>query len=106
MKKQIVLAGLILASLALPALAIPCHPRVNEVNARRGWQRERIQQGLRNGSLTKCEARSLRQEGRFIHAQEQAMRARDGGHLTRRDQRVLNTELNQRSHDIYQEKHD
>ena len=109
MKKQFAVAGLIamtLATLVLPAMARPWHhPRVHQVNARRGNQHNRIQQGVRSGSLTKTEAQTLRQEGQAIHAQERAMRAQDGGHLTKQDRRTLNSELNQRSQEIYQDKH-
>ena len=96
-----------LASLSLPALANPGngkHPRVKEVNARREAQHQRIEQGLKNGSLTKDEAKLLRQEGRTIHEQEKAWRAANGGHLTKAQQDFLNAELNARSQQIKAEK--
>ena len=101
------LVAVSLVGLAQAATANPVnHPRVKEVNARRAAQHERIQRGVNNGSLTRGEARQLRQDGRSIHEQEKAMRAANGGHLTKDQQIYLNKEQNQRSREIKAEKHD
>ncbi|MHB2015457.1 MAG: hypothetical protein ACYCW6_00775 [Candidatus Xenobia bacterium] len=104
-------AMMIAGALAMPVKAdpgakkIPNHPRVNQVNGRRENQHDRIQNGIKNGSLTKGETHQVRTEGKDIHAQEHAMRASDKGHLTKQDKTVLNHEQNQRSKQIYKFKH-
>lgn len=101
------LVAVSLVGLAQVATANPVnHPRVKEVNARRAAQHERIQRGINNGSLTRGEARQLRQDGRSIHEQEKAMRAANGGHLTKDQQIYLNRQQNERSREIKAEKHD
>jgi len=47
------------------------HPRRNEVNTRIDNQRERINQGVKNGTLTRQEAQQLRANDRAIKQQEQ-----------------------------------
>lgn len=101
------LVAVSLIGLAQTAMANPVnHPRVKEVNARRAAQHERIQRGINNGSLTRGEARQLRQDGKEIHQTERAMRAANGGHLTKAQQIYLNKEQNERSREIRSEKHD
>ena len=109
MNTRLLLGGLMaitVLSMAAPSIARPTgHPRVHEVNGRRQNQHDRIQKGLKNGTITKGEAQNLRQEGKAIHAQEKTMRANNGGHLTKQDQKTLNAELNQRSKEIHTDKH-
>ena len=103
--------GLALITAAVPAQAdgegghIPGHPRVNEVNHRFENQHDRIQQGLKNGSLSHAELATLRGQRAAMKTEEHTMRADDGGHLTKADQRALNQQENQRSREIYQFKH-
>jgi hypothetical protein len=81
------------------------HPRRAEVNRRLARQNERIEEGVEHGRLSRGEARRLHAEDRNIRAQERAMAAANGGHITRREQRVLNREENAESRRIYREKH-
>lgn len=81
------------------------HPRVNQVNQRIQNQRARIAQGVKSGEISKAQDRQLHAERHAIKQEEHTMRQMDNGHLTRADQKVLNQQLNERSQDIYSEKH-
>ncbi len=81
------------------------HPRRNEVNKRVRNQRGRINQGLKNGSLTPQQAQQLRANDRTIKQQEHAEVKAKGGYLTKAQQRQLNQEENANSRMIYGEKH-
>lgn len=89
-----------------PGVIDPGHPRVNQVDNRLENQKDRIQQGVKNGSLTKQQARQLGRNDRRITAQERRDMAANGGHLTKQEQRQINGELNRNSKKIYNEKHD
>lgn len=82
------------------------HPRVNQVDNRLENQKDRIQQGVKKGTLTPEQARQLARNDRRIANQERRDMAGNGGHLTKQEQRQLNRELNQNSKKIYKEKHD
>ena len=81
------------------------HPRRNQVNKRVDNQRARINQGVKNGELSKGQARQLRANDRAIKAQEHAEVKANGGHLTKAEQRQLNQEENANSKLIHDEKH-
>ena len=81
------------------------HPRRNQVNKRVDNQRTRINDGVRNGELSKGQARQLRANDRAIKAQEHAEVKANGGHLTKPEQRQLNREENANSRLIHDEKH-
>jgi hypothetical protein len=81
------------------------HPRRNEVNTRVDNQRERINQGLKNGTLTGQEAHQLRANDRAIKQQEHADVKANGGYLTRAQQKQINQEENANSQLIHDEKH-
>ena len=81
------------------------HPRRNEVNTRVDNQRERINQGLKNGTLTGQEAKQLRANDRAIKQQEHADVKANGGYLTGAQQKQLNQEENANSQLIRDEKH-
>jgi multidrug resistance efflux pump len=81
------------------------HPRRNEVNTRVDDQRERINQGVKNGTLTRQEAQQLRTNDRAIKQQEHADVKANGGHLTPAEQKQLNQEENANSTLIRDEKH-
>lgn len=88
-----------------PGVYDPNHPRVNEINRREQNQQNRIANGVKSGQLTPGEASRLeRQENRLVQNEKRDM-ARDGGHLTKRDQAKLNREANHVSRDIYKDKH-
>lgn len=79
-------------------------PRDPGVNARQQHQRDRIQQGVKSGQLTRGEAKELRTERRDIRRTEQAYKS--DGVLTKSERKDLRQELNQQSREIYEEKHD
>lgn len=74
------------------------------VNARQVHQRERIQQGVRSGELTRHETRKLAGEQRDIRQLERAYKS--DGQLTAAERRDLHHEENQASRDIHRQKHD
>ena len=81
------------------------HPRRNEVNTRVDNQRERINQGLKNGTLNKQEAQQMRANDRAIKQQEHADVKANGGYLTGAQQKQINQEENANSQLIHDEKH-
>jgi hypothetical protein len=68
-------------------------------------QRKRIKQGEKNGTITKDEAKQLHQEGKEINQERKADLAKDGGKLTKDDRKDLEGKLDQRSQEIYNDKH-
>ena len=76
-------------------------PRVDQ---REQNQRERIQQGVRSGELTKPEARRLRTEQKDIRRDERA--AKSDGRVTAGERKQLHREQNTASRDIHRQKHD
>jgi len=95
--------------LAMPALAQETqwqkdHPRRTEVNKRLENQNKRIDQGAQSGKLTPGQAGQLHKEDKQIRKEERHMAAKDGGHLTKQDQRKLNRQENKVSKQIHAEK--
>ncbi len=81
------------------------HPRRNEVNKRVDNQRERINEGVKDGQLTHQQAEQLRANDRAVKQQEHAEVKANGGHLTPAEQKQLNQEENANSRMIHDEKH-
>ncbi len=81
------------------------HPRRNEVNKRVDNQRERINEGVKDGQISKQQAHQLRSNDRAIKQQEHAEVKANGGHLTKAEQRQANQEENANSTMIHDEKH-
>ena len=74
------------------------------IKKREQIQRERIQQGVNSGELTRPEAQRLRVEQARVHATE--ARAKKDGVVTPRERAKLNRELNVTSRNIFRQKHD
>jgi hypothetical protein len=74
------------------------------VNQRQHNQRERIQQGVKSGELTRRETGRLAEEQKDIRQLERAYKS--DGTLTGAERRDLQHEQNQASRDIYRQKHD
>lgn len=74
------------------------------VNARQHNQHDRIAQGVRSGSLTKDEAKGLRDEQRSIRQDERQYKS--DGTLSRDERKDLHQDLNAASRNVYNEKHD
>ncbi len=75
------------------------------MNGRLNNQRHRINQGEKNGTLTKQQAHQLHKDDRQIRHEERAMASQNGGHITKQEQRTLNQQENATSSQIYNEKH-
>lgn len=73
------------------------HPRVNQVNRRVDKQEARIHNQVKEGEITRAQARQDRQNLSAINQEKREMRKTDNGHLTKADQRALNQQLNQNS---------
>lgn len=74
------------------------------VNARQHIQHERIQDGWRDGSLTRDESRQLRAEQKEIRVEERQYKS--DGVLTRAERQDLQQDLDAASQHIYRERHD
>lgn len=82
------------------------HPRRAEVNQRVRNERNRINQGVKDGQLNPQQAQQLRKEARAVKQQERAdMKANGGKYLTKQQQGQLNQQENQVSKDIYNDRH-
>jgi len=82
----------------------PAAVRDPGVNERQANQTARIQQGVQSGELTHGEAQELRTERRDIRDLEHTYK--EDGTLTRDERQDLHQQLDQQSHEIYEEKHD
>lgn len=94
-----------LCSGAAMAQEVPDHPRVNEVNQRLDNQQARIDQGLKNGTMTGKQAARDEQHDANIAKRESVDEAKHNGHLTKGEQNRLNRSENKNSRAIYRQKH-
>jgi hypothetical protein len=106
---KLLLTGLVAsAMLASPVFAQavedPGHPRVNEVDQRIQNQENRTDAGIHQGTISPRQAK--RDERRDAKVQRRAARdeAKHNGHLTKKEQRHLNKELNHNSKDIHKQR--
>ncbi|CEJ20800.1 conserved hypothetical protein [Ralstonia solanacearum IPO1609] len=76
------------------------HPRRAEVNQRLANQNRRIHNEVKEGEMSKAQARTLHKEDRQIRREERNMAAQNGGHITKPEQRVLNQQENKVSRQI------
>lgn len=112
MLNRFIATTLLVCTLATPFAAfangnpthLPNHPRVDQVNQRIANQHSRIAAGENSGKLNAAQVNQFHAEYAGLKTEEHAMRAADGGHLTRGDQASLNRQLNARSNQIYGEK--
>lgn len=88
-----------------PGHVDPGHPRVNQINRRETNQQQRIANGVKSGQLSPAETRRLERGERRLARNEKRDMAKDGGHLTKQDQRQLNREANHMSARIAKDKH-
>ena len=96
-----VLAALFAGVVAVPAAAAE---RERGINARQGMQQHRIQQGVRQGDLTRGEARRLQGDARDIRREERRFRAE--GDLSHGERRHVQRDLDNLSRDIHDQRHD
>jgi hypothetical protein len=95
---------LIIATVGITLSAVA--PVYAAINVRQLNQQRLIDAGYRSGKLTGRERERLRAEQRAITAQESRMRARNGGRLTPRDQRILDARQEQAKREIQRQKYD
>lgn len=76
------------------------HPRRTQVNGRLNNQNRRIHQDVRNGTLSKGQAAALHHDDHQVRQEERDMASRNGGHITKSEQVVLNQQENGISRDI------
>lgn len=91
-----------LVALVLPSIASAAGP----INARQLDQERLIDAGERSGKLTRSEANMLNADQRSIRRLQNRMKARHGGHLTKRDKRILHARQDQAQRNLRREKND
>ena len=70
------------------------HPRRHQVNKRLKNQNKRIKKEVREGEMSKGEAKKLHQEDKMIRQEERDMGKQNGSHITKPEQGVLNQQEN------------
>ena len=100
---------LVAALTAAPAMTIAQAPAFaqpkNPVVKREFNQQRRIGNGVKNGQLTPRQGARLERQQTRIHRQVRAMRARNNGHLTMKDRRIIQHRQKIASRKIYRAKH-
>jgi len=76
------------------------HPRRAEVNARLAHQNKRIKTEVAQGEMSKAKAAKLHKQDKQIRQEERDMASHNGGHITKREQAVLNAQENKASKEI------
>jgi hypothetical protein len=106
-RRQVCLMGLSVVIGAMTARATLAetqwdreHPRRAEVNGRLENQNRRINQEVREGEITKGQAKQLHGEDHAIRQEERAMAKTNNGHITGAEQKALNQQENQVSRQI------
>ena len=77
----------------------------NEVDKRRENQQDRIANGIQSGKLTAGEAAKLETQETRINKEVKSDRAVNGGNLTNKQKKQVNSQLNRESRRIYNKKH-
>jgi hypothetical protein len=98
---KLIFAALVLAGAGLGASAASAdtaplanHGRRAEINARLAQENLRIGEAARAGLIAPRRAHALHREVHSIRVQEQAFAAAQNGHITHRQQRLLDREEN------------
>jgi hypothetical protein len=76
------------------------HPRREQVNGRLENQNSRIKQEVREGEISKGQAKQLHAEDHAIRQEERAMAKTNNGPITGAEQKALNQQENQVSRQI------
>lgn len=106
MKSPFKTIGLALAGLGMAAAAVPASAQAwQSINQRQHNLDGRIDQGVRNGALTRPEAGRLRAQFRDLANLENRYR-RSGGGLSMGERRDLNNRFDRLSQRIYVQKRD
>nr|WP_295669127.1 hypothetical protein [Sphingomonas sp.] len=78
------------------------HPRREQVNDRLANQNRRIRNEVKEGDLTRGQARQLHAEDRTIRQEERDYAKLDHGHISKAEKRALNQQENHVSRQIGQ----
>ena len=70
------------------------------MNHRLANQNKRIHNDVKDGTLTKSQAATLHHEDHQVRQEERDMASQNGGHITKAEQRVLNSQENGISNQI------
>ena len=100
MRKIIIITALLLGGFVWQANAQTTTPKVTKKQV---TQQARIQDGKKNGELTRAEKRQLQREQRRI--QKHKRMARADGKVTRRERAILRKEQRRADRNIYRKKH-
>ena len=76
------------------------HPRPAEVNGRLNDQQDRVDNKLAKDKMSTHEAEKIQHQDKGISNEEHAMERHDDGHLTNKDDRILNRQENHVSNEI------
>ncbi|HQR04933.1 MAG: hypothetical protein JSR19_00155 [Proteobacteria bacterium] len=76
------------------------HPRRHEVNDRLQNQDKRIDKEVKEGEMSKAEARKLHKDDHQIRQEERDMASQDKGHISKQEQKTLNQQENSVSKQI------
>jgi hypothetical protein len=76
------------------------HPRREQVNNRLANQNQRIHKEVKEGEMSKSQAAALHKDDRQIRKEERLMASQNGGHITKPEQKVLNSQENAVSQQI------
>ncbi|MBI5341995.1 MAG: hypothetical protein HZB63_01475 [Deltaproteobacteria bacterium] len=104
MAKGIVMAAILVLAVTIAAPAFAGDTSSPGIEQRQRNQQQRIDEGVRNGSLTPAEAARLEREQAQIERQERRLKA--DGDFTPRERARIQHRLDQSSRHIYREKHD
>ena len=96
----------LLATALFASFVAPLAASAGEVENRIHHENARIDQGVRNGSLTYGEYHRLDNSADHLQAERNRDLRRDDGHLTGAQDRTLNRQENNLSDRIYFQKHD
>ena len=97
---SVAFTGIAVASAAAETQWEKNHPRRAEVNDRLKNQDRRINRELREGEITKGQARQLHREDHAIRQEERTMSKFNNGHITPAEQKSLNQQENAVSRQI------
>lgn len=70
------------------------HPRREQVNNRLNNQNKRIHNEVKEGEISKAQAKTLHKDDHAIRQEERDMAKQNGGHITKSEQAVLNQQEN------------
>ena len=70
------------------------HPRRAQVNKRLKNQNKRINKEVKEGEMSKAQAKNLKKKDQAIRQEERDMAKQNGGHITKSEQKVLNQQEN------------